>query len=159
VIAPLMVLARVPGWAWALVALALWGGWQRVQLVQVRAEMATAIARAQGEAAQETARRLAAQEEIVREHQAKAERARRDAAAAAGAAGRLRARLDAVHAEHTADTTAAAVRSAADTAAAVLADMLGRCSDRRTELAGYADQAAGAGRACERAYDALSATP
>ena len=54
------------------------------------------------------------------------------------------------------DSTAAAEREAALAAIPVLTDLLGRCNERRTELARYADDARVAGKLCERAHDALT---
>lgn len=55
------------------------------------------------------------------------------------------------------DSAAAAEREAAIAAVPVLTEMLGQCSERRTELARYADEARAAGQLCERAYDSLNA--
>lgn len=53
------------------------------------------------------------------------------------------------------DSAVAGEREAALSAIPVLTELLGRCSERRTELARYADDARVAGQVCQRAYDAL----
>lgn len=55
-----------------------------------------------------------------------------------------------------ADPAAAGDRQAADAAVPVLAGLLEQCSERRTELARYADEARIAGLACQRAYEGLT---
>ncbi|RZJ08025.1 MAG: DUF2514 family protein [Rubrivivax sp.] len=54
------------------------------------------------------------------------------------------------------DSAVAGEREAALSAVPVLTELLGRCSERRTELARYADDARVAGQVCQRAYDALT---
>jgi hypothetical protein len=46
--------------------------------------------------------------------------------------------------------------AAARETSAVLADMLGRCSERRSELAQFADSSHGAGQLCSASYEALT---
>lgn len=155
------LLAKIPAIAWVLAAVLAWGGWQRWQVVSQADDLKEARAHVEAAnaavlAAQETTRRATALQEIVNDQSAKLEKARADAAAAAAAGGRLRAKLAAIQRSAGSDTTAAAIRSATGTAAAVLADVLGRCSERREDLARYADAARESGRACERAYDALT---
>ena len=58
-----------------------------------------------------------------------------------------------------ADTAATEEREAALAAVPVLTELLGRCSERRLELARFADDARVAGQTCERAYDALTTEP
>lgn len=48
---------------------------------------------------------------------------------------------------------------AARETSAMLADLLGRCSERRRELAQFADESHGAGQLCESIYGALSPPP
>lgn len=84
--------------------------------------------------------------------------ARRAAVADVGLRGEL-ARLAARARAAAQDPAAAAEREAALAAVPVLTELLGRCSERRTELARYADDARLAGRLCERAYDALTIYP
>ena len=49
-------------------------------------------------------------------------------------------------------------RETALSAVPVLTELFGRCSERRAELARYADDARTAGQTCQRAYDALTET-
>lgn len=56
-----------------------------------------------------------------------------------------------------ADPAATAEREAALAAVPVLTGLLDQCSQRRTELARFADESRLAGQTCERAYDALIA--
>lgn len=58
-----------------------------------------------------------------------------------------------------ADPAAVAEREAALAAVPVLTEMLGQCSERRTELARFADDAHLAGLTCQRAYDSLKDPP
>lgn len=157
----LSLLGRIPVLAWVLVAVLAWGGWQRWQVIRQADELRTVAAQveaanAAARASTETARRATALQEIVDEQTRKLDQARADAAAAAAAGQRLRAQLAAYRRAAGQDSAATAIRSATDTAASVLADVLGRCSERREELARYADAAREAGATCERAYGALT---
>ena len=154
-------LGRIPVLAWVLVAVLAWGGWQRWQAVRAADDLRTVTAQVEAAnaavlSATEAARRAAALQEIVDDQTRKLDQARADADAATAAGQRLRAQLAAYRRTAGQDSTSAAVRSATDTAASVLADVLGRCSDRREELARFADAAHAAGRTCERAYDSLT---
>lgn len=95
--------------------------------------------------------------ELLRRQAAEAA-ARRATAAVSGLSGELAATKAAFAADaFAADAAASAAgRASAAQAITVLADMLGQCSERRRELASYADAAAGAGQACEQSYDALT---
>lgn len=127
------------------------------------AERMRAQAQAINEAAAnaaETERRLSAQREVIHDTTAQLDRARADADAARAAGQRLR---DAQRAYIAAALGAAsldpAVAGAGPTASAaidVLAELRGRADDTAGELAAALDAAHAAGRACERAYDALS---
>lgn len=157
----LSILGRIPVLAWVLMAVLAWGGWQRWQVIRQADELRTVTAQVEAAnaavlAATETARRATALQEIVDDQTLKLDAARADAAAATAAGQRLRAQLAAYRRAAGQDSTSAAVRSATDTATSVLADLLSRCSERREELAQYADTARGAGKTCERAYDALT---
>lgn len=55
-----------------------------------------------------------------------------------------------------ADPAAASERAAAAASVPVLAGLLEQCSERRTELARYADEARIAGLTCQRSYDGLT---
>lgn len=121
-------------------------------------QASAALAEAQNNAT-ETQRRLTAQKEIQDAHDKDLARAQADAARAAAAAGRLRDDLAAF--------TAAACRSAGDTAAqcdgktarasiGVLAELFRRADERAGVLAEYAGRARAAGIQCSREYDALT---
>ena len=73
----------------------------------------------------------------------------------AAAAGRgLQQQLAAARARYAVAAPGAAGEcQAASAAVAVLADLLGRCSERRRELARFADESYAAGRVCERLAD------
>lgn len=88
------------------------------------------------------------------ERQAVEASARRAVAADVSLRGEL-ARLAARARAAAQDPAAADEREAAVAAVPVLTELLGRCNERRTELAQYADDARVAGKLCERAYDAL----
>lgn len=80
--------------------------------------------------------------------------ARRAVAADVGLRGEL-ARLASRARAAGADSAAAGEREAALAAVPVLAGLLQQCSERRTELARFADESRLAGQTCERAYSAL----
>ena len=112
------------------------------------------------EVTSENSRRLVAVQGASDAAHLQAERDRVAAAAARGAAERLRQRVAAVEAAaRTSDPAAAGQCQAADAATAVLADVQRRIDDAAGQLAAYADSARTAGQACERAYDALIANP
>lgn len=140
-----------------------------------RAELAlankvTELANARTEAAQAQAKQIAehrAKESTWRTNQAEAvhaevlktQAARAAAARESAAARSLSSELARVAARGraaAADPGASADSQAAATASAVLADLLGRCSQRRSELAQYADSARIAGETCQRSYEALT---
>lgn len=117
-----------------------------------------ATRQAEQDARAEENRRTAAHREISDEAQRMAARGRADSAAADDAARRVRDRVAELAAAcPAAGNPAAAAGSAPATGPGlVLADMLRRADARAGELARYADEARGAGVACERAYDALT---
>ena len=84
---------------------------------------------------------------------------RADAARVRSALERLRQQAAALAASRgdsgTASAPAAAGSAPADSAAHLLADMLGRAGEAAVQLAAYADEARTAGAACERAYRAV----
>lgn len=100
-------------------------------------------------------RRLAAQQEIATDAAKERDQAVADAAAAGGAADRLRKQVAAL----IADVRRAGATGGSTTAGApldLLADVFGRADERAGELARIADERGIAGRQCERSYDALS---
>lgn len=123
-------------------------------------EQAAAAALRQAQAnAEETARRVRAQQEMQRAHDEKLAGAQRDAAAARTAAGRLREQLAAYAAAHrgaAADPALAGERAAAASPVDLLADLLGRVEEAGRGMAEHADRARIAGQQCEAAYDSLS---
>lgn len=155
------LLRVVPIWAWALAAALVWGAWQRHEARQqgaLRAADAAAVAQ-QREAAlaatiAESQRRTAAVEESAHVADLAASAARSDAARSAALARRLREQLAAGRAASApaGEHPASAGAGQADR----LADVLGQCVERYRAVAADADAAVVAGRACERAYDALT---
>lgn len=122
------------------------------------AAAAQATASAAIAAQTETARRVAAQEGITHDAQVQAAVATADAASAAHARDALRVQLDAYVSASRGprDPGSAALSAPTGDPIGVLADVLGRADDRAGRLAVIADQSRVAGRACERAYDALT---
>lgn len=159
------LLGRVPMWAWAVAALLAWGGWQRHQARSVQAEFTTAKVQAAADraasaasAAQEGTRRVLAQQGAInaKDQELAAERAA--AAAAADAGQRLRNQLAATRARCGAPHPPAVSSSAPAPAAEDLHAYVQRRLDEAADgIARYAGEAAAAGRACERSYDALTA--
>jgi hypothetical protein len=154
----LSFLKLIPIWVWVVVACLAWGGYQRHRANSVAAEYQQAQAKAATEretalalTVQETARRLAAQQEATNEAEKKSIKAVGDAAAARTAAARLRDKLAALDASGGAASAPAAFASQAGR----VADILARCADEYTKVAGVADRSIIAGLACEQSYKAL----
>lgn len=129
------------------------------ELAQVKEAAATAQALQADRHAQETARRIKVQSEVIHAEVLRTQEARAAAGRAAAAHDSLRDELADLAGRAraaAADPAAAAEREAASQAAAVLADLLGQCSERRRELAAFADAAHIAGDTCRRSYEALS---
>lgn len=125
---------------------------------QIRAEWnAAAVAESQANA-EETTRRLAAQEENQRAQDAELARLRAAADRNAADADRVREQAaDNARAwgRRLADSPTGADLEAAAAAIRVQAELLGRLDRRAGILATYADTARAAGRKCEVDYDAL----
>lgn len=161
---------------------ALGGGLQQIrvasvktQLAELRTQHAQLVADAALAKAAAHAQALAIERELSDKQQAlqdtidqqdedarHAETQRLAAAAAHTATERrLRDRLDTIARAASAadrvktidDSRAAAQRETASAASGVLAELLGRCSERAGIVARYADAAHAAGQRCERAYD------
>lgn len=155
-----------------LAAALLWAGWAEIRVAQTRVGLAQARAdlsqerqdRAQALAiAIDKARRADLQtitqlRTALNDAQTQTDALQRDRDRAAHAARSLREQLAterARAASAAADTGAPEGCRATAATAAVLTDLLVRCSDRRRELADYADRARIAGQLCQRSYEAL----
>ncbi|MBR8174837.1 MULTISPECIES: DUF2514 family protein [Burkholderia] len=99
-------------------------------------------------------RQLAAQQEIATDAAKERDQARRDAAAADGAADGLRKQVAALVAD-VRRAGASAGSPATGNAFDLLADLLGRTDEAAGELARIADERGSAGQQCERSYGAL----
>lgn len=138
-------------------------GYQKghAEFTALQADMTTKALAGELAARAEETRRTAAIKEIENAHQAELQRVRADAAIADAAAGRLRQRVaDLIAAARSgqggSDPKVVGPGPAADDAAGVLADVLGRCVARVRLLAAVADDRGAAGHACERSYEALT---
>ncbi|MBR8455078.1 DUF2514 domain-containing protein [Burkholderia multivorans] len=103
----------------------------------------------------EFGRRLVAQQEIATHAAKERDQARRDAAAADGAADGLRKQVAALVADARRAGAAAGSPATGD-ALDLLADLFGRADEAAGELARIADERGIAGQQCERSYDALT---
>jgi hypothetical protein len=103
----------------------------------------------------EFGRRLAAQQEIATNAAKERDQARRDAAAADGAADGLRKQVAALVAD-VRRASASAGSSPTGDGLDLLADLFGRADEAAGELARIADERGIAGEQCERSYDALT---
>jgi len=130
----------------------------RADLAQARLDAARAQVKAVDDARIEEQRRIAAQTEIANAATKEAESARADARAAGAVADQLRARVAelARRPAGSGNSAASAGGAAAGDPLGVLADVLSRADQRAGILAEYADAARISGKACERAYDALT---
>lgn len=163
-IAALLARYLTPALGLALAAALLLAGWQYVRAeravstleherAQIAAQVAAKVAEARTEEQRRTHKIQEAQDaEVIVRRQAEAD-ARRAFAAGVG----LQQQLAVVRAAYVSShTDAADERASAGEAVAMLADLLGRCSERRRELARFADEAHSAGQLCERAFDSLT---
>ncbi|AEI76565.1 bacteriophage-related signal peptide protein [Cupriavidus necator N-1] len=128
------------------------------ELAELHAEQARQVAEAVNAARLEEQRRTAAQTEIANAAIQQAEAARVDARAADTARRELLARATALANASRGPGDPATVGGGAPAATPVdlLADVLGRADARAGELAAALDASHGAGRTCERSYDALT---
>lgn len=165
-------LKLVPAWAWWALALAVVAGWQQIrvssaqsvaagaqrELADYRAEVAERDRRAAVFVIQENQRRQAATEKADAEAQQQLAAARDDAERAGNALERLQQRLAAAEqrSRDAGNSITAQLGQAAEDAARVRADMLGRLGAAAQLYAGIADQRGIAGSACERAYDGVA---
>lgn len=154
----------------------LWGGWAEIraaragaaqahaeaELSKERQERAQALATGIEQARLADLQTITTQREALNAAQTKTDDLQRDRDRAAAASRSLRDQLATERARATAaaaDPQAAEGCRAAGASAAVLAELLGRCSDRRRELADYADRSRIAGELCQQSYEALKLHP
>lgn len=159
------IFGAVPWWVWLVVVAVSWGAWQRHQVKSIEGKRTKEIVQAAADRetkliadAQETARRLQTQKGIANAAQIKSKKDAADAAVARAAADELRARLAAIAANAgSGDPSAPNGGAAAQAGVGMLADVLGKCTQRVQRLAEIADASRTAGAACEEAYDSLTA--
>ena len=163
-------LKLVPGWAWWVVALVVVAGGQQVRVMSAqsvaskaqadfadyRAEVSERDRRAALYVIQENQRRQAATEEADAQAQEQLASARTDAERAGSALERLQQRLAAAEqrSRYAGNAITAQLSQAAEDAARVRADVLGRVGEAAQLYAGVADDRGIAGTACEKSYDA-----
>lgn len=128
-------------------------------IAELQAERDRATAAASESARAIERARITTLETIVHEADTRTQTARRDAVAAADVARRLREHVARLAGGAAADPAPAAAGEAAAGPGLVLADLFGRADARAGELAAWADEAHGAGLACQRVYEALRSPP
>lgn len=164
-------LRLLPTWAWWLLALVVVGGGQQFRVNGLQADLATEqgahssyraeVAERDRRAAmfviQENQRRQAATEKADAESQQQLAAARDDAERAGSALERLKLRLAAAEqrSRDAGNSITAQLGKAAEDAARVRADVLGRLGEAVRLYAGIADERGIAGATCEKAYDGL----
>ncbi|HAR06637.1 MAG TPA: DUF2514 domain-containing protein [Pseudomonas sp.] len=164
-------LKLVPGWAYWLLALAAVAGGKQLRvlsaqsvaskaqadLANYRTEVSERDRRAALFVIQENQRRQAATEKADAEAQEQLAAARTDAERAGSALERLKLRLAASEqrSRDAGNAITAQLSQAAEGAARVRADVLGRVGEAAQLYAGVADERGIAGSACEKAYDAV----
>lgn len=165
-------LKLIPSWLWWLAAVVVVGGVQQWRVAGLqddltqlqtdwaheRADLASQAAEAERKARDEEQRRQREIEGIQDEARGEMERASADARAAADRAGGLQREVDRLRASRSAtcDAIAAQRGQAAGSSFDVLADMFVEMERAGRELAAEADRRGVAGRACERAYEAVA---
>lgn len=159
----LSTLRAIPFWIYIVAACLAWGAYQRHlaassadKLYQAQVEAAAERERAMQATLVETNRRLAAQAAIAKEADEHKAVADLNAAASLRAANKLREQLATIRAARSSSSNPA---SAPAGQADQLSDLLGTCADRYRDVASATDRAIIAGRACERAYEALVPQP
>lgn len=161
----------VPGWAWWVLALAVVAGGQQIRVLSAQSVAAEAQAdlanyrtevserdrRAALFVIQENQRRQVETEKADAEAQEQLAAARTDAERAGSALERLQQRLAAAEqrSRDAGNAITARLGQAAEDAARVRADVLGRVGEAAQLYAGVADERGIAGSACEKAYDAV----
>lgn len=164
-------LKLVPTWAYWLIALAVVAGGQQIRVLSAqsvaskaqadlsdyRTEVSERDRRAALFVIQENQRRQAATEKADAEAQEQLEAARSDAERAGTALERLQQRLAASEqrSRDAGNAITAQLSQAAEDAARVRADVLGRVGEAAQLYARVADERGVAGSACEKAYDAV----
>ncbi len=123
---------------------------------QMKAQAAEEKDRAIAEAQAEFDRRIVAQQQVVKDADAKTAQAVGDAVSARAAADGLQRTVADLVSRARADSAVGGTGSTASDPLDLLADVLGRIDERAGALAEYADAARIAGQACERSYDALT---
>ncbi|UZZ12465.1 DUF2514 domain-containing protein [Ectopseudomonas mendocina] len=165
-------LRLVPSWAWWVLALVVVAGGQQIRVLSAQAIAAgaqrdlsdyrTEVAERDRRAAmflvQENQRRQAATEKADAEAQQQLAAARGDAERAGSALERLQQRLTAAEqrSRDAGNSITSQLGQAAEDAARVRADMLGRLGEAVRLYAEIADQRGIAGAACEKAYEGLA---
>ncbi len=161
----------VPGWAWWVLALVLVAGGQQIRVLSAqsvaskaqaeianyRIEVSERDRRAALFVIQENQRRQVETEKADAEAQEQLAAARTDAERAGSALERLKLRIAASEqrSRDAGNAITAQLSQAAEDAARVRADVLGRVGEAAQLYAGVADERGIAGSACEKAYDAV----
>lgn len=161
----------VPSWAWLVLALAVVAGGQQIRvlsaqsvaskaqadLASYRTEVSERDRRAALFVIQENQRRQAATEKADAEAQEQLAAARTDAERAGSALERLQQRLAAAEqrSRDAGNAITAQLGQAAEDAARVRADVLGRIGEAAQLYARVADERGIAGTACEKSYEAV----
>ena len=161
----------VPSWAWWVLALTVVAGGQQIRVISAqsvafkaqadlatyRTEVSERDRRAALFVIQENQRRQAATEKADAEAQEQLAAARTDAERAGSALERLKLRLAAAEqrSREAGNAVTAQLSQAAEGAARVRADVLGRVGEAAQLYAGVADERGVAGSTCEKAYDAV----